>query len=79
MCCISNPWEYYVIQMLYHSKNLGLEVEAKIHESLVSDFWIRDRAGTRALPQSQVKIFKIFCLKAIACIHLSIPPDCSFS
>ena len=29
-----------IIQMLSYSKNLGLD--AKHHQSLVSDFWIRD-------------------------------------
>ena len=37
---ISNLCKHSIIQMLSYSKNLGLE--AKNHQSLVSDFWIRD-------------------------------------
>ncbi len=36
----SNSCKHNIIQMLSYSKNLGLE--AKNHQSLVSDFWIRD-------------------------------------
>ena len=58
--------------MLSYSKNLGLE--AKNHQSLVSDFWIRD-LKVIALPHSKVKSLKICRLKVIIYTHLSRPPS----
>ena len=57
--------------MLSYSKNLGLE--AKNHQSLVSDFWIRDLKVMLYL--IVVKSFKICCLKVIIYTHLSRPPS----
>ena len=59
--------------MLSYSKNLGLE--AKSHQSLVSDFWIRDLKVMHALPHSKVKNIKICRLKVIIYTHLSRPPS----